>query len=365
MENSNPRLFWLLNILFWLVFYTINGVTGPPFLSIILQDRILLILTFLFWVFLLTGTYRYVYQKLKIWEKPLSIIIVQCVVAIVALMFFDYYIRFNINYKLCQLFNFDPEDSHIYSDKLYTDPYLSLLFKHVYTFGQYSKLMAYAIWVTSFNFYRYSGVLKGTLIDKLKVENQLKEAELINLRSQLNPHFLFNSLNSIHSLALTQSEKTSDAVLLLSDLMRYTLNYEKKDLVTIEEEIEVVTKYLALEKIRFGNRLNFSMDIDPATLNQKIPPIIIQTLAENAIKHSISQNTEGGYISIKTYTEVNNLIIEIKNTGQLKHKTSNKGGIGLENTKKRLQMFWREKANLSLQNLNESEVLARVQIPFA
>lgn len=316
------------------------------------------------WIFIITGSYRFIYNKLEIAKKPVTFILIQCIAAIIIMSFLDYWVRFNFNVWIFATFDINVQESGIYSDKLSTDPYLSKIFTDVYKNGQWSKFMAYAIWVTTYNFYQYTSIARNTAIEKLKIENQLKEAELINLRSQLNPHFLFNSLNSIHSLALTQSGKASEAVLLLSDLMRYTLNYEKRDLVTLEEELEVVTKYIGLEKIRFGKRLEFFEEVDPMTLNEKIPPIIIQTLTENAIKHSISQNTEGGRIHIKTYFKDKLLFIEIRNTGQLKNMDTNpeQGGIGIENTRKRLNMIWGNQAELILKN-EGNEVLAQLKIP--
>ena len=256
MGNSNLRLFWILNIAFWLTYYVSQGTTAPIFLSMTVPFRCLLITSFLFWIALITGFYRYIYQKLKVWEKPLSYIIIQSVLAISIMAILDISIRYYINIGIFDFFNLVEQQSYIYSKNI-NNPEYALLVTHMYINGQVTKLMAYSIWVIAFNFYRYSAVIKGTMLEKLKVENQLKDAELINLRSQLNPHFLFNSLNSIHSMALTQNENTSDAVLLLSDLMRYTLNYEKKDLVTLEEEMETVVKYIALEQIRLAKGCAF------------------------------------------------------------------------------------------------------------
>ena len=366
MGNSNLRLFWILNLAFWLVYYVSQGTTAPIFLGFALLPRCVLITSFLFWIGLITGMYRYFYQKLRVWEKPLQYIVVQSICAIVGMAFLDLIFRFYLNVNFFQLIGFTFNPSNIYSESFSKNPEFTIILNHMSWNGQLTKLMAYSIWVIAFNFYRYSAVAKGALLEKLKVENQLKDAELINLRSQLNPHFLFNSLNSIHSMALTQNENTSGAVLLLSDLMRYTLNYEKKDLVTVEEEMETVMKYIALEQIRFGKRLRFSQDIDAATLGMKIPPIIIQTLTENAIKHSISRNTEGGDIHVKTYVNDGFLFIEIRNTGQLKAPTNDEGkpiGIGVDNTKKRLKMIFGEKYNLKLENASSEEVLDTLKIP--
>jgi two-component system, LytTR family, sensor kinase len=229
--------------------------------------------------------------------------------------------------------------------------------------------MAYVIWAAAYNFYHVALNMRRNTVEKLAAENRAKDLELINLRSQLNPHFLFNALNSIHSLAMMKKDNASDAVLLLSDLMRYTLNYEKRDVVPLSEEIEVVEKYLQLEKIRFGKKLNAELDISDATLDLKIPPIIVQTLVENAIKHGLKESVEGVFIKINSQLSNNFLTINVINSGRLKkgdpsvHEQKN-GGIGVENMRRRLQMIYGERAIFDLQNLNEEEVIATLKLPI-
>ncbi len=235
--------------------------------------------------------------------------------------------------------------------------------------SQWMKFMAYVIWVAAYNFYHIALNLRRKTIEKLAAENRAKDLELINLRSQLNPHFLFNALNSIHSLAMMKKDTASDAVLLLSDLMRYTLNYEKRDLVDLSEEIEVVEKYLQLEKIRFGKKLTTELAIADNTLNIKIPPICIQTLVENAIKHGLQSAPNGVFIKINSHLADGSLTIDIINSGQLKKESPSvfdpkKSGIGVENTRRRLQMIYGEKASFDLSNLNENEVMATLQLPI-
>ena len=155
-----------------------------------------------------------------------------------------------------------------------------------------------------------------TQVKQLELEKQLKEVELTNLRQQLNPHFLFNALNSIHALVSLKEDKAEAAVLKLSDLMRYHLNYEKRDFVTIQEEMDTVRKYLELEKIRYDKRLTYDIKVDVAVLNQEIPLIMVQTLVENAIKHAVRHNKNGANISILARQEGAFLKIEVINSGQ-------------------------------------------------
>jgi LytS/YehU family sensor histidine kinase len=333
---------------------------------------------------LVTGLYRFVYQKYGFWKKSLRFTFVQAVIAAIVLCLLDVLYRFQLNPILMDLDKplyawFIPSYEELLKNT--SNPYLRVfklsdtnadILKYINAEslnGQITKFMAYVIWTFAFNSYRYSAHLIEARVEKFRYEGQLKEAELVNLRAQLNPHFLFNSLNSIHAMTMMKRDEASDAVLLLSDLMRYTLNYENRNEVTVEEEMQTVEKYLKLEKIRFGNKLHYSFDIQPNTLSMKIPLIMVQTLAENAIKHAIGQSADGGNVVIKSFLENNNLVIEVINSGQLTESppsvsTTKKSGIGIENTRRRLAMLYGEKAFFNLTNWGISEVKAMMRIPI-
>ena len=286
----------------------------------------------------------------------------------------DILCRFTINEWIPIFYFLDPNNAmsndafgRIYADETNTD--LRIVINQFSINSQWFKFLAYVIWAAAYNFYHVALNMRRNAVEKLAIENRAKDLELINLRSQLNPHFLFNALNSIHSLAMMKKDNASDAVLLLSDLMRYTLNYEKRDIVPLKEEIEVVEKYLQLEKIRFGKKLNTELDISTTTLDIKIPPIIIQTLVENAIKHGLKDAPNGVFIKIESLLENNYLKINIVNSGQLKKEDPSvfevrNSGIGVENTRRRLQMIYGELATFELRNLNEHDVKATLILPI-
>jgi sensor histidine kinase YesM len=129
----------------------------------------------------------------------------------------------------------------------------------------------------------------------------LQLAQLENLKSQLNPHFLFNSLNSIKSLTLSNVFLAREAIIELAELLRTSLDFKNVPEIFLYQEIELVEKYLMLEKIRFEERLNYSVDMSSEVLSVKIPPMAIQLLVENAIKHGINNSKKGGYIAISGY----------------------------------------------------------------
>lgn len=145
---------------------------------------------------------------------------------------------------------------------------------------------------------------------------------------------------------LIDTEKAREAIIKLSELLRFTLNYEKTLLIRLSDEIDEMVKYLELEKIRFGDRLYVHIDLQEETLDAKVPPAMILTFAENAIKHGITQLPDGGVIQIKSTANSHTLKIEVCNTGELKESESK--GIGLKNSRSRLQTLFGEKAELLL-----------------
>ena len=219
------------------------------------------------------------------------------------------------------------------------------------------------VWVLIYHLYGLMERVNRTQIERLSYENQLKNVELQNLKAQLNPHFLFNALNSVKALTHSDPKRAGDAVMLLSDLLRYSLNYKKQTLVPLADELAVTRDYLALEKIRFNQRLEFTLDIEPAAENWPIPLILLVTLAENAIKHGIAQSVEGGLVQIRAALVHNYLHLEVCNTGQYSPHPDRQG-IGLANIRRRLEMLYGGRAAFAIDNnVEQNTVTAMVQIP--
>lgn len=191
-------------------------------------------------------------------------------------------------------------------------------------------------------------------LKNLKLEASHHEIELKTLRDQLNPHFLFNSLNSIRALIEIDPTTAKSAITTLSNLLRNSLQMGKKSQVKISEEVNLVKEYLRLEKIRFEERLTYNIDLD-VNDNIEIPPFLIQTMAENGIKHGISKSTDGGLIDIRIYKFEDRLMLEVTNTGG-KFTPNNIEGIGIINTKRRLAIQYGESAGFSIKNENDRVV---------
>ena len=188
-------------------------------------------------------------------------------------------------------------------------------------------------------------------MNNLQLQASQNEIELKNLRSQLNPHFLFNSLNSIRALIEIDPVKSKKAVTTLSNLLRNSLIIGKKPFISLEEELQIVQSYLDLEKIRFEERLSVKWEIDLTIQDFQVPPFIIQTLAENSIKHGISKRMEGGEITIRTLKSPNKVWIFVENSGKLGDSVDT--GVGIENIKRRLDLQYHGSAQFAIQEIGD------------
>ena len=188
-----------------------------------------------------------------------------------------------------------------------------------------------------------------------------KQAELQSLRAKINPHFLYNALNSIASLATTDARKTEQMALGLSDFFKYAINREQKQLNSLSEELSAIRTYLEIEKVRFGDRLNFEIDCNPELLDIQIPQLLIQPLVENAIKHGLSQITENGMIRIVITKEDHQLNIRVYDNGQ-PFPDGPLSGFGIQNTQERIALLYDSKASINWNNVPEKYI--ELSLPF-
>lgn len=226
----------------------------------------------------------------------------------------------------------------------------------------FGTLLYFTIWNLLYFVYHYIISLQKKLVNEAQLETLVKGLELKTIKAHMNPHFIFNALNSIRALVEENPEKARTAITTLSQLLRNSLNSEKEDQVTLEQELKMVENYLHLEKIRFEDRLQVLLNIDQATLIQKIPHMMLQTLVENAIKHGISKEVKGGVVEISSGFINNRHEIIVRNTGQL-NGHSHKKGFGLSSTQSRLQLLYAQKASFEIKELKEHKVEAKIILP--
>jgi len=199
-------------------------------------------------------------------------------------------------------------------------------------------------------------------IREMEVELSLRQAELQALQAQVNPHFLFNSLNVIRGTVHENPAKADDMITSLGNLFRRALSSGGAHMIPLREEMAAVSDYLALESARFEERLNVRMQFDPDAETCSVPVLLVQTLVENAVQHGIAHLPAGGTVSIRGIRENGNLVLEVENTGKLRKQDGSGAHTGLTNARQRLRLLCGDKASLDLAD-RDGTVAARVVIP--
>lgn len=236
---------------------------------------------------------------------------------------------------------------------------LEIYLERVWGLSFYYSIIFFLWYVLYFTFHYFNQYNKS-----IKYEASMVQIELNNLKSQLNPHFIFNALNSIRALVDENPLKSKQAINQLSNILRNSLASDKKGLTKFDEELKIVKDYLGLEHIRFEERLKTEFDIDPESNEFFVPPLMIQTLVENGIKHGISKLTAGGLIQMKTQVEKDRLRIRIRNSGRLVNgEMKNASGLGIRNTVQRLKLIYGDDASFRIVNENDNFVLTEIVIP--
>jgi two-component system, LytTR family, sensor kinase len=218
-------------------------------------------------------------------------------------------------------------------------------------------------WILLYYFYHYIEKSRRQQVDTLKLESLVKELELKTIKSHINPHFIFNALNSIRALIDENPNRARNAITELSNILRSSMQAEKLETVPFEKELNIVKDYLALEYIRFEDRLRIEYQIDEDTLDQPVPPMMLQTLVENAIKHGIGKQISGGVVKVISDFKNDFHELIVLNSGSLNGGHINGDGFGLSSTKNRLHLLFGEKANFEIKQVDAGLVEARILIP--
>ncbi len=220
----------------------------------------------------------------------------------------------------------------------------------------------YLIFVLLYYMILYYEDLQQKLKNEADLNNLVKEAELNALKSQINPHFLFNSLNSISSLTMTSPEKAQEMVIKLSDFLRYSLSHDKNETTTLRRELENTERYLDIEKVRFGRRLRYQSHVPESCLDVKLPNMILQPLFENAIKHGVYNSTEEVLVELNCMANNDFLELHITNDFDPEAVRPKGEGIGLKNIKNRLEILYKRTDLLEI-NFGKIEFEVILRIP--
>lgn len=195
-----------------------------------------------------------------------------------------------------------------------------------------------------------------------RLQLALREARLLALEAQINPHFLFNALNSIRALVEIDPGRAQDMLTRLSNVLRNSTRRDDEHTVALGSELDAVSDYLALETVRFADRLHSSIVTDEEAARCRIPPMVLQTLVENAVKHGVGQARGRADLLVRASVDDGRLLVAVENTGKLLESRGEEVRLGLKNTRERLKLLYGDRASLSLEE-NGDRVVATVAIP--
>jgi len=343
----------------------------------VLLNRVRLIVWWLVWIVLILGQsllfyFAYgTYTHLIIPDMIVSLIVYSGI-ALVLWYPFSFF-NSSITKTSILLSNHVATGAIIICGWLYITKYLVILVSpdssgyQAYWDGTFPYRVAFGVFIYGLvvlTYYLFESI--STLADKksreAKLESLVRETELKMLRSQINPHFLFNSLNSVSSLTITDPEKARSMIIKLSEFMRYALSRKDDQPVTLQSELDNLGLYLDIEKVRFGDRLFLEENIDPGCLRVKLPVMILQPIYENAIKHGVYETSKK--ITVKTTVGLSDGFVEITIFNNFDPEaTPAKGtGTGLINVTRRLELMYGNRAALKTDKENDSFTV-RIFVP--
>jgi hypothetical protein len=228
----------------------------------------------------------------------------------------------------------------------------------------FNTTAASAFWITVYTGLTSLQRVRRARLNAVALELGMREARLQSLEAQVNPHFLFNCLNSVRGLIVENPPRAQDMVTRLANILRHNLVHRAQPTEPLADQIAVITDYLELESVRFEERLHTRIEIAPATHHCPVPWMLLQTLVENAIKHGIARLPAGGEIVVQSRLHDDILEITVENSGTLGHSPDGSTQVGLANLRERLRLLHGHAATLSLTAVAPDRVRASVQIPL-
>jgi two-component system, LytTR family, sensor kinase len=235
---------------------------------------------------------------------------------------------------------------------LLQNPLYDLYFDSHISARIFQGFMFYTLLASIYYLYVYSENNKQKRSREAELLDQLKNAQLTALKSQINPHFLFNSLNSISSLTITNPAKAQKMIIALSDFMRYSLKKNMDEMVSLDTELQNINLYLQIEKIRFGDKLSYNFEVEEACKKHLIPNLILQPIFENAIKYGVYETSESVEIRLKAVSTSTGLILTVVNNFDPDAVSDRGNGVGLKNIRERLRIIYGSSQLLSAEKEN-------------
>lgn len=344
LVNNRQKLFWVLNIAGW-IGYVATSYIGALFYEKP-QTYFMLISAVALFGFVLSLGLRFVCRAL--WQSPPVTVALGTLASC---------------YVLALLWR-------LYSNILYLqwiEPSWHPNNMMDYFSGVMSSFYVLLCWCGLYFGIRYYQQLQMQTEQTLRANSAAHEAQLKMLRYQLNPHFLFNTLNAISTLILDRANETANmTVTKLSDFLRYTLDNDPKNQVTLRKELEAIDLYLEIEKVRFGERLLVQREIETVALDALVPSLILQPLIENAIKYAVTPSIGGGSLRISAKVRVDTLVLTLADNGPGLKQGSSSGstGVGLLNTRERLRELYNNHQSLTLEPNTPTGLVATIKLPY-
>lgn len=330
---NKKKLYWIAQVVGWLVYVLIVGVFNQLNGNEITQELLFSLLSIYFIGLSISHFYRGIIVKLNWMGLSVSHLIPRVFIGVILFGIIVYFAQTIVLEVLIAESNFSFEMADAFPKIINW----SLLF---------------LLWSLLYFLFHFINNYKKEEIKNLKWEAARNEIELNKIKSQLNPHFIFNSMNSIRALVDEDPQLAKNAITQLSNVLRNSLMIGKKKLIPLSDELKIVDDYLSLEKTRFEEKLTIVKNIESNTDNFLVPPLMIQTLVENGIKHGTSKLAEGGVVEIQSKLENEFLRITIYNSGFYDVNNTPETGFGLLNTKQRLQLLFGNKAKFTIENEN-------------
>lgn len=346
LVDNRQRFFWVLQIAGWLGYALVNYIGSKVF-----EMRDIYIFVIVLNAYagcLMTVPLRYLYRKF--WNsKPWVLIVV-----VFSASYFTgtlWSVVQKLNLWEIYRHGYRPTEWFYYFQQGLDSVYIVLCWSGLY-FG-----------------IKYYQLLQSERQKALKANTMAHEAQLKMLRYQLNPHFLFNTLNAISTLILVEENKDANQMVArLSEFLRYTLNTDPIKKVPLEQEIHALNLYLEIEKVRFDERLSIDVDITEEAKQALVPSLILQPLIENSIKYAIAHMAEGGQLEIKAQVFANELLLEVGDNGpgaEIENgKLMNASGVGIANTQDRLKTLYENNYSFALSHNNPNGLKVNIRVPY-
>lgn len=330
---------WGTYYLVWTFFYfAIRTKSSPFFFEILATDALVGLLV--------THTMRQLIRSMGVLNQNLQ----KQITVLLLMSFLFAFINSTCVTTVQTFFQWDTEQLKKYS-------FLNLIMR-----ASFVSCLFLLIWNLIYFTYHYIQKSQQQQFDKIRLESLVKELELKTIKAHINPHFIFNALNSIRALVDENPERARTAITELSNILRSSMQAEKLEMASLERELNIVKDYLALELIRFEDRLRIEYDIDEDTLDQPVPPMMLQTLVENAIKHGINKHISGGTIKIISDFKDNHHELIVQNSGSLGNSVKNEG-FGITSTQNRLNLLFGKEANFELTDKEGGLIEAKIVLP--